>query len=276
MDQTEAIKKAKQFAQTAFAAESNDIIAEHQEKLRSVLMQASARGTVGSGQLVTETAKVHGEQIKALTQARLNAVLEGYERHGIPIDEKTADTLASEVTELMEKTLAKLTNVAPRGTPKHLESQYPEIVRQHLRISAAWIRTYIDRRRLPTKHERNDQSVQFTIHHAANVNLGTQLGTINAILQSVEEQAGSKEIVKALRELTDAVARDANYKEHKKQDALEVIEAIAKQAETKTQARSNGTIKAMVSGLPHLLSASKDILDLWDRCWPAIKHHFGM
>jgi hypothetical protein len=84
VDQSQALEKAKQFAQTAYAAASNDILRENQHKLAQMHAQMAARGMMQSGMIVSETARIVGEQIKALTEARLNVTLEGYELYWSP------------------------------------------------------------------------------------------------------------------------------------------------------------------------------------------------
>src|SRR5882724_233215 len=115
------------------------------------------------------------------------------------------------------------------------------------------------------------REINVTIHNAANVNLGTQVGTINATLDIISEHAGSSQgIVQAIKELTDAVVQSAEVDDAKKQELLEVVEDIAKQAEAKPEERSPGRLKAMFAGLPTLLSVGKGLLDVWDRLSPAI------
>ena len=111
--------------------------------------------------------------------------------------------------------------------------------------------------------------------HAANVNLGTQVGTINAALTVISEQGESnQEIVQALKDLTAAVVRDKQLQEADKQETLEVIEEITKQAQSKPESRSAGKIKALVAGLHTLVVASGDLSTLWTRYAPVVTHFF--
>jgi hypothetical protein len=129
----------------------------------------------------------------------------------------------------------------------------------------------------PKKEPMSYKQVNVTIHHAANVNLGSQVGTINSALSAISEQAGpDQEIVKALREFTDAVAKNSQFQDAQKQETLEVIEGIAKEAEANPESRSTGRLKALISGLPTLLAASKDLLELWEKCSPPIRHFFNL
>jgi hypothetical protein len=117
--------------------------------------------------------------------------------------------------------------------------------------------------------------INIAIHSAANVNLGTQVGTINAALSVMSEQGESnQEVVKALKDLTDAVASNKQLQETEKQETLEVIEEITKQARSKPESRSLGKIKALVAGLHTLVAASTDLSALWTQYAPVIKHFF--
>jgi hypothetical protein len=113
-----------------------------------------------------------------------------------------------------------------------------------------------------------------TINQAANVNLGTQIGSINAALTVIAESDNGEEIVQALRELTQTIAQTSELGGVAKTEALDVVEELAKQAESKAEKRSSGKIKAFISALPQLINSSKTLLELWDKYSPAIKHYF--
>lgn len=118
-------------------------------------------------------------------------------------------------------------------------------------------------------------NINVTIHNAANVNLGTQVGTINAALSAISEQGeSSQEVVKALKGLTDAVVKNTQFQEDEKQETLEVIEEITKQAESKPELRSLGKIKALIAGLHSLVAANADLTALWTQYAPVVKHFF--
>jgi len=69
-------------------------------------------------------------------------------------------------------------------------------------------------------------------------------------MENVISQHGQSEVATAIRELSEAVMRSSAIKDHKKQEALQVIAEIAKQAETKPEGRSLGTVKALIAGFP--------------------------
>src|SRR5450631_2016441 len=99
MDQDEALAKAKQFAQTAYAARMNEVLRSHQQKQSEMRSKLAARGMIASGALFTESARLHGEQIRALAVALLETTMEGYELYGITIDDDMAKGISNQVME---------------------------------------------------------------------------------------------------------------------------------------------------------------------------------
>jgi hypothetical protein len=120
-----------------------------------------------------------------------------------------------------------------------------------------------------------DHPMNVTIHHAANVNLGTQVGTINAALTAVSQQGlAHEELAAAIRELSDAVARTKDLSETNKQEALEVISTLISQAQAKPEERSKGTIKALMTGFLPIVGLAADVTTLWEKFSPSIRAFF--
>lgn len=123
--------------------------------------------------------------------------------------------------------------------------------------------------------EKSLQPVNITIHNAANVNLGLQIGTVNAALHAVSEQGEShKEIASVLKQFTHAVIEDKKIREEEKRETLEVVEDIAKEAKAKPESRSLAKLKVMVAGLHALVGTSNDLSELWSTYSPAVRHFF--
>jgi hypothetical protein len=61
-----------------------------------------------------------------------------------------------------------------------------------------------------------------------------------------------------------------------KQEALQVIADIAKQAETRPEARSTGTLKALLAGFPYVVGLAADVTVPWDRYSPLLRAFFGI
>jgi len=119
--------------------------------------------------------------------------------------------------------------------------------------------------------------INVTIQNAANVNLGSQVGTINATLTAISDQSTAHyKIAAVLKELSEAVLQNPQIQEAQQQEILQVITDIARQAEVKPEARSIGTLKAMITGLPSVIGAAADLTTLWDKYAPLIRHFFGI
>lgn len=125
------------------------------------------------------------------------------------------------------------------------------------------------------KGEQMKEGINLTVHNAANINLGSQVGTINAALNVISQQ-GQNEVAAAIRELSEAVMRSTAIKDHQKQEALQVIADIAKQAEVKPEERSSGTVKALIAGFPVIIGLAADVTTLWDKYTPIIRAFFGI
>lgn len=123
----------------------------------------------------------------------------------------------------------------------------------------------------------NPPHISVVIQNAANVNLGSQMGMIQATLTAISDRSEEhSRIAAVLKELSEAVLISQQILDSQKQEALEVIADIANQAECKPGARSRGRLKAMIVGLPVLLGVAADVTTLWEKCVPMIKHFFGI
>ncbi len=90
----------------------------------------------------------------------------------------------------------------------------------------------------------------------ANLNLGTQIGTINAAIESISQQGASEqELAKALKQLTEAAISEQLCLTPTSTD-LQALSTIAEQSAKKPEERSKGILKALVSWLPTAISAA--------------------
>jgi hypothetical protein len=111
----------------------------------------------------------------------------------------------------------------------------------------------------------------------ANLNLGSQIGTINASLKSISELgAYEQEFAQALKELTEAVVSQEDLPNSEKQEVVQALSMIAEQAVKKPEERSKVTLKALVAWIPAAVSAAKGLSDLWDKFGPIIHAHLGI
>lgn len=90
MDRNQAHEKARESARMRYMGESQRIELEDENQIYKMREQMAAHGMLMSSSTVVETAKIHVSRIEALTWARLDAILEGYELHRVEVDDQTA------------------------------------------------------------------------------------------------------------------------------------------------------------------------------------------
>ena len=135
---------------------------------------------------------------------------------------------------------------------------------------------------LPALDEDLPKSVAPSIHvqnsSIANLNLGTQVGTINAVVQSMQgEGDAQRQVARALEELTQAVlSSQTSLPESEKSEVLDSLKTIAEQAAKKPEERSKGTLKAVLGYLPTAISAASNLVSLWEKVGPTIKGYLGL
>ena len=110
----------------------------------------------------------------------------------------------------------------------------------------------------------------------SNLNLGSQVGSINSVLQSISGEGEAQDLAKVLKEITEAVVADAILQDSQKREAVQALSDVAKQAQLNPTERSTGTLKAIFSWLPSIISASADLTVLWDKVAPTVKTFFGL
>ena len=121
-------------------------------------------------------------------------------------------------------------------------------------------------------------SLQLNIRNAniSNLNLGSQVGTINAALQVLStESAEHQALADALKRLTEAVANSRDLEPGKKRDAVEALSTLASEAET-GKGKGSVTVRALIAWLPAALGTSADVITLWDKFGPTLRAFFGL
>jgi hypothetical protein len=202
-DQNQAIQKARQFARTRYAGETDQIIRQHQQMLGEVRAQLASRGLAVSGAMVSETARIHGEQIKALTLAQLDAILEGYELNGVVIDDQMAVNLCDEIIQGMNNQVHSSQNTPVAGMPGGTEQLYRQLLAQAVGVNAAWVKTQIDRRRLMPKRMEGSTTIYNVQGDNARWNFNSTDQSVNVITKS------SAEFFTTLRERIEAGVQDS-------------------------------------------------------------------
>jgi hypothetical protein len=182
-------EQARRFAQTAYAAKIDEIVREFEEKRQRTRAQMAARGAIMSGNMIFEDAKLDGQQIAATIKAQLETRLEGYELHGVPIDDDLASTLAEELNRNLADSLGRASIHSPGAMtlPAGLAAQYPRMVSEQVGISPAWIRTEIDRRRLMKKPQAHTINVYHVEGDNSRVNVNSNDNSVNVVTKKRDE-----------------------------------------------------------------------------------------
>jgi hypothetical protein len=187
VDQNQAIEKARQFARTAYAGQVDEIVRAHQQQIVEVRARLAAQGTLMSGTQVVETSRINGDQIKALTVARVDAILAGYELHGIGIDDSMAVDICDEVIQGMNQMVHSSKGTSLVGLTGITESLYPNMLAQAVGVNAAWVKTRIDRRRLMAKKNEGSTTIYNVQGDNARWSVNSTDNSVNVITKSSEE-----------------------------------------------------------------------------------------
>lgn len=109
----------------------------------------------------------------------------------------------------------------------------------------------------------------------ANLNLGKQIGTINAALNVLSTGGDqSKEFAAALKQLTEAITASSSLDPERKTEAVDVVSTLAEQASAPQ--KKIGTLRALVNTLPAMITGAKDVIEIWNSVHPAIKGFLGI
>ncbi len=166
VDQAEALKKARQFADLAFSAAMNDAAREFNTKLRSVKAELALRGTALTGSMTAATARLTGERVSALTTKRLELLLEGCELHGVEITDQVAEQILRDVMQYRTSQIAKAASTDAKlgadNLPGASGPHYAQLLEQHIPVTHASLKTEIDRRRLMRK---KSDPTQMNVYH---------------------------------------------------------------------------------------------------------------
>jgi hypothetical protein len=138
---------------------------------------------------------------------------------------------------------------------------------------SAEVRREIDVLRSETKiqaitGDRNPQQAR-----TIQINIsGGQIGVLNVagIIDAIEQnlsfvsQTGNKDVVEAIKNLTEAVMATKDLKEDQVKQTLEHLEFLSSQPALPSEKRSKvGVISAVFSGLRQLVSSAADLSQIW-------------
>lgn len=189
-DPGEALKKARQFADTAYAAALDTITRASQEKLVEAQGELATRGLLQSSVMARTTAQIYGAQVKASVQARLDGLLEGFELYDVPIDDALVNRTVDELMGLADTMIINAAQAAAKTGNITLPPDYfPQVVRTECGISRASVRVQIERKKLMSK-KKEQPSVTNVYHiHGNNPRWNTNStdNSVNVVITSHEQ-----------------------------------------------------------------------------------------
>lgn len=108
-----------------------------------------------------------------------------------------------------------------------------------------------------------------------NLNLGTIVGSIQASVTTLEK-SGNQDVARAIRELVRAIETSTEFQqEQERQQAIELVGEIAKQASLPANERSaRSVIMTVVARSRALLSEVASIHEIWKKLEPLLKAFF--
>jgi hypothetical protein len=196
VDQSEALQKARQFADREFAAEMNSVAHDTNTKIQALKSQLAARGTVLSGTMTMEVARLNAERVSKLVTRRLELLLEGFDVYGVEITDQLAQETFDGVLKLRTEILAAIvatgvrvgTNtVTPGGSGQH----YAHLLEQQISIGPAKIQNEIERHRRKRSEASTASASRIEVNAPGstigNLNLGSQNETINVAVQQISQ-----------------------------------------------------------------------------------------
>lgn len=270
-------QKLREIASLEFGRETERLGAEYAQRRGSTVNQSAARGFYSPAVILN------------IDLEHMEAVVRAYARIWLSLlEEKRSGVLTRQHVDFIveeTKSVAAARKSSLLSQPSHPQHTFAgmdgEIARRTDSMVASIRRDLEIRLRRQEAGLRKDPqenpSVHISITNAANVNLGTQVGTINAALNTVAEQSPShREFAQAIKQVSDLIAQTQAIQESEKQQALQVISELVNQAGLKPEDRSTGTIKALVSGLLSMVGTAADVTTLWIAYSPTIRAFFGI
>lgn len=125
----------------------------------------------------------------------------------------------------------------------------------------------------------NQSTIHLYVQNSAiaNLNLGSQVGTINATLESASGKGdGAEEFAAALKRLTEAVISQESLSNNDKQEMVQALSTIAEQATKKPEDQSKGLVKAILAWIPPVVASTKELASLWEQFGPTIRSYLGI
>jgi hypothetical protein len=266
--------------------EVDAIAREGQAEQASTMEQMAHRGMVQSGNAIAAVMRIHIRNSERLCRAVADAWIDLIQRKNKCITREDIGFVMHQVETCAASRVASMSSIASkpafRGLTSAANYANQEAARELQRITGAIRRDleieFREREAFPDEIAA-DPRFQLNIHNSniANLNLGSQLGTITNALQVMSSGGeDQKHVAEALKQLTETIVSSSNVGDEQKKEIIQALSTIATEAEREPEKRSIGTIRAIASWLPTMLASAADAITIWDRLGPVIKARFGL
>lgn len=189
-DSGTCLKKARAHADSVYAAALDSTTHEFQKRLAALRSQWAASGMVISGGMAMAIAEQYGRRIDDLVQARLEGLLEGYELHGVPLDDALVSEVIDEIMSLKEKLVGDAQKGANNTTDLAMgivkRDHFGQLVRSESKISGASVRVQIDRRRF-ARREASGVNIIYHVSGYGRVNVNSTDSSTNVVTVSRDQ-----------------------------------------------------------------------------------------
>jgi hypothetical protein len=114
--------------------------------------------------------------------------------------------------------------------------------------------------------------------HVSNSVIGTlNTGTIGSVDQSISAliQTAQAEVAQALKELTEAVAKSADLTINQKDEVLEALSVIAREAATPATQRKKSVARTLITQAASVTKSAADIAQATVALWPIVAAAFN-
>jgi hypothetical protein len=192
-DQVDAINKARRFADMAYTTAVGEITRDLREQLAEARAQLNRRGLIQSGVMSQTAVKIYGAGVKAMVQARLDGLLEGFELHHVTLTDVLVNSTVEELISLTD-TQVQYAAIAIAssgfGTGPIAPDYYHQLIQSECGISRASVKLQIERRRLMLENKEEPSAGVTNVYHIhgnPRWNTNSTDNSVNVVVTSHEQ-----------------------------------------------------------------------------------------
>lgn len=193
-----------------------EITRQSQESLIAVQAQLAARGLASSGPMAEAVGDNRAEMVKKLIQARVDALIDGFELYGVPITQEITNFIIQEANQVHTSAVSSAMKAAAAGM-LHRGTIAVDIVKR-VAIPVVSIRCQIEERRVKPKMTPQPPHVTNVYHltgHNSRVNVQSTDQSMNVIV------TGSEQLFQKIRE-----SIQSGVPAEQQRDILERLQAL--------------------------------------------------